>query len=132
MCFLECSCDRRGTVVTECPLGSPCFCNSKTGQCPCRTGVLGILCDECADGYWNLQGASGCQACSCDFVHSFSNICDKARGTNMDNLLFQSYILLTFIHYTRHIIDLTLQSRRKVSMLSYIYVNPVVMCKLKG
>lgn len=50
----------------------------------------------------------------------------------MDNLLFQSYILLTFIHYTRHIIDLTLQSRRKVSMLSYIYVNPVVMCKLKG
>uniref|UniRef100_A0AAQ4RAZ0 Laminin, beta 2-like n=1 Tax=Gasterosteus aculeatus aculeatus TaxID=481459 RepID=A0AAQ4RAZ0_GASAC len=76
----ECSCDRRGTVVTECPLGSPCFCNSKTGQCPCRTGVLGILCDECADGYWNLQGASGCQACSCDFVHSFSNICDKVTG----------------------------------------------------
>ncbi|XP_062418892.1 laminin subunit beta-4 isoform X2 [Pungitius pungitius] len=76
----ECACDRRGTVVTQCPLGSPCFCNSKTGQCPCRTGVLGILCDECADGYWNLEGASGCQACSCDFVNSFSNICNKVTG----------------------------------------------------
>ncbi|KAM8891532.1 laminin subunit beta-4 isoform 2-T2 [Spinachia spinachia] len=76
----ECSCDRRGTVVTRCPLGSPCFCNSKTGQCPCRTGVLGILCDKCADGYWNLEGASGCQACSCDFVNSFSNICNKVTG----------------------------------------------------
>ncbi|XP_039664896.1 laminin subunit beta-4 [Perca fluviatilis] len=76
----ECSCDRRGTEVTQCPLESPCFCDSRTGQCPCRTGVLGVLCDECEDGYWNLGRASGCQPCSCDPVNSFSNICNKVTG----------------------------------------------------
>uniref|UniRef100_A0A671XUL7 Laminin, beta 4 n=1 Tax=Sparus aurata TaxID=8175 RepID=A0A671XUL7_SPAAU len=76
----ECSCDRRGTEVTQCPLGSPCFCDSRTGQCPCRTGVEGVLCDECEDGYWNLGGVSGCQPCSCDPVNSFSNICNKVTG----------------------------------------------------
>uniref|UniRef100_A0A8P4GG72 Laminin subunit beta-1 n=1 Tax=Dicentrarchus labrax TaxID=13489 RepID=A0A8P4GG72_DICLA len=76
----RCSCDRRGTKVTQCPLGSPCFCDSRTGQCPCRTGVVGVLCDECEDGYWNLDGASGCQPCRCDSANSFSNICDKVTG----------------------------------------------------
>uniref|UniRef100_A0A8D3CQ06 Laminin, beta 4 n=1 Tax=Scophthalmus maximus TaxID=52904 RepID=A0A8D3CQ06_SCOMX len=64
----ECSCDRRGTEVTRCPLGSSCFCDARTGQCPCRTGVVGVLCDDCEDGYWNLDGPSGCQPCSCDPV----------------------------------------------------------------
>ncbi|CAB1438278.1 unnamed protein product, partial [Pleuronectes platessa] len=73
----ECSCDRRGTEVTRCPLGSSCFCDPSTGQCPCRTGVVGVLCDQCEDGYWNLDGPSGCQPCSCDPVNSFSNICNK-------------------------------------------------------
>ncbi|XP_034031453.1 laminin subunit beta-4 [Thalassophryne amazonica] len=76
----ECSCDRRGTEVTQCPLGSPCFCNSQTGQCPCRAGVTGVLCDQCEDGYWNMGGASGCQPCSCDPAHTFSNICHKVTG----------------------------------------------------
>lgn len=76
--FSECSCDRRGTEVTRCPMGSPCFCDSRTGQCPCRTGVVGALCDECQDGYWNLNGSSGCQPCSCDPANAFSNVCNKA------------------------------------------------------
>uniref|UniRef100_A0A669DZP6 Laminin, beta 4 n=1 Tax=Oreochromis niloticus TaxID=8128 RepID=A0A669DZP6_ORENI len=76
----ECSCDRRGTQVTRCPLGRPCFCDLRTGQCPCRTGVIGKLCDECEDRYWNLNIASGCQPCSCDPVNSISNICDKVTG----------------------------------------------------
>ncbi|XP_070687634.1 laminin subunit beta-4 [Pempheris klunzingeri] len=76
----ECSCDRRGTAVTQCPLGSPCFCDEKTGQCPCRRGVVGVLCDECEDGYWNLNGTSGCQPCSCDPANSLSNVCDKVTG----------------------------------------------------
>ncbi|XP_041795045.1 laminin subunit beta-4 isoform X2 [Chelmon rostratus] len=76
----ECSCDRRGTEVTRCPMGSPCFCDSRTGQCPCRTGVVGALCDECQDGYWNLNGSSGCQPCSCDPANAFSNVCNKVTG----------------------------------------------------
>uniref|UniRef100_A0A8C7F687 Laminin subunit beta-1 n=1 Tax=Oncorhynchus kisutch TaxID=8019 RepID=A0A8C7F687_ONCKI len=62
----ECSCDRQGTDVTQCPLGSPCFCDPLTGQCPCRAGAVGTLCDECATGFWNIQGESGCQPCKCD------------------------------------------------------------------
>ncbi|XP_040894125.1 laminin subunit beta-4 [Toxotes jaculatrix] len=76
----ECSCDRRGTEVTKCPLGSPCFCNPRMGQCPCRRGVVGVLCDECEDGYWNLDGPSGCQPCGCDPVNAFSNVCNKVTG----------------------------------------------------
>lgn len=64
--------------MTQCPLGSPCFCDSLTGQCPCRRGVVGVLCHECEDGYWNMDGASGCQPCSCDPANSLSYVCDKA------------------------------------------------------
>ncbi|XP_058502469.1 laminin subunit beta-4 isoform X2 [Solea solea] len=76
----ECSCDRRGTKVIHCPLGSSCFCDERTGQCPCRTGVMGVLCDTCEDGYWNLDGSSGCQPCGCDPVNSASIICNKVTG----------------------------------------------------
>ncbi|CAB1313509.1 unnamed protein product, partial [Coregonus sp. 'balchen'] len=71
----ECSCDRQGTDVTQCPLGSPCFCDPLTGQCPCRAGAVGTLCDECANGFWNIQGESGCQPCKCDPANSFNNHC---------------------------------------------------------
>ncbi|KAG7240209.1 hypothetical protein CRUP_009642, partial [Coryphaenoides rupestris] len=73
----ECSCDRRGTEVTQCPLGSPCFCQTQSGQCPCRPGATGVLCDECADGYWNIGGVSACQPCNCDPANSLNNVCDK-------------------------------------------------------
>ena len=77
---IECSCDRRGTEVTRCPLDSPCFCDEETGQCPCRGGVIGPLCNECDDGYWNLDGDSGCQPCKCERDHSLNNTCDKVRS----------------------------------------------------
>ncbi|KAK2842855.1 hypothetical protein Q5P01_013055 [Channa striata] len=76
----ECSCDQRGTEVAQCPLGSPCLCDPITGQCPCRRGVRGFLCDECEDGFWNLDGALGCRLCSCDPLKSVSNICNKVTG----------------------------------------------------
>ncbi|RVE59174.1 hypothetical protein OJAV_G00201780 [Oryzias javanicus] len=76
----ECSCDHRGTLVSQCPAQSPCFCNPRTGQCPCRRGTEGDLCDQCEDGYWDLDGWGGCQPCSCHPGHSISNICDKVTG----------------------------------------------------
>lgn len=76
----ECSCDPRGTEVSKCPAGSPCICDPETGRCPCRTGVKGFLCNECKDGYWNLDGESGCQPCNCNPEHVLSNICDKITG----------------------------------------------------
>lgn len=111
--FSECSCDRRGTEVTQCPLGSPCYCDPRTGQCPCRTGAMGVLCDECEDGYWNLDGALGCQPCSCDPVNSFNNICDKARPPlTTDTVLFSHSkhrlrLLLTVLHVNSFILQNT-------------------------
>ncbi|XP_036068153.1 laminin subunit beta-4 isoform X4 [Oryzias melastigma] len=76
----ECSCYRKGTVVSQCPAHGPCFCNPRTGQCPCRRGTEGDLCDRCEDGYWDLDGWGGCQPCSCHPEHSMSNKCDKVTG----------------------------------------------------
>ncbi|KAI7811799.1 laminin subunit beta-4 precursor [Triplophysa rosa] len=76
----ECSCDPRGTEVSKCAAGSPCFCDQETSQCPCRPGVEGGLCNECVDGYWNLDGESGCQPCNCDPENALSNVCDKITG----------------------------------------------------
>ncbi|XP_078794464.1 laminin subunit beta-4 isoform X3 [Oryzias latipes] len=76
----ECSCDHRGTMESRCPEHSPCLCNPMTGQCPCRRGVEGDQCDQCEDGFWDLNGWGGCQPCSCDPEHSMSNICDKVTG----------------------------------------------------
>lgn len=84
--YLECSCDRRGTDDTKCPAGSPCFCDQETGQCPCRTGVNGALCNECEDGYWNLDGESGCEPCNCDPEHALHYICDKVNTVSYVNI----------------------------------------------
>ncbi len=31
------------------------FCDPVTGQCPCRPGVIGKLCDTCTLGYWGIK-----------------------------------------------------------------------------
>ncbi|XP_062856618.1 laminin subunit beta-4-like [Trichomycterus rosablanca] len=74
----QCSCDPKGTIASKCPQGSPCLCDQVTGKCPCRTGVVGVLCDRCADGYWNMTGS--CQPCNCDVANSLNNVCDKVTG----------------------------------------------------
>uniref|UniRef100_A0AAY4CK70 Uncharacterized protein n=1 Tax=Denticeps clupeoides TaxID=299321 RepID=A0AAY4CK70_9TELE len=76
----ECYCDRRGTKATQCPLDSPCFCDQRNAQCPCRVGVEGVSCDQCTDGFWNMDGQLGCQPCSCHPEHSTSIVCDKVTG----------------------------------------------------
>lgn len=85
--YLECSCDWRGTDDTKCPAGSPCFCDQETGQCPCRTGVNGALCNECEDGYWNLDGESGCEPCNCDPEHALNYVCDKVNTVSYVNII---------------------------------------------
>ncbi|KAJ8381669.1 hypothetical protein SKAU_G00024470 [Synaphobranchus kaupii] len=75
-----CACDPLGTEITLCPVGSPCRCDQSTGNCTCRTGVIGALCSECADGFWNFNGAAGCQPCDCDPANSLSNECNKTTG----------------------------------------------------
>ncbi|XP_030271338.1 usherin [Sparus aurata] len=77
---LPCACDIRGTVPGA-------VCDMWTGQCPCREGVEGARCTNCAHNYYNrslhLQmGLShGCVPCTCDPRGTVTgSVCDSATG----------------------------------------------------
>ncbi|KAM6202282.1 laminin subunit beta-4 [Rhynchocyon petersi] len=77
----RCSCHPSGVNPAECPSGQgPCRCDPTTGSCPCLPNVIGLACDRCADGYWNLVPGRGCQLCNCDPQTSDSNVCDQPTG----------------------------------------------------
>ncbi|ESO89633.1 hypothetical protein LOTGIDRAFT_164938 [Lottia gigantea] len=81
-----CDCEVGGTI------GSNKTCeNDSTGQCNCKQNVQNRQCDECKDGFYNLNpnNAEGCTACGCDPGGSQSMTCDKTFGkcpcrTNID------------------------------------------------
>ncbi|XP_077569166.1 usherin [Stigmatopora nigra] len=69
---LPCSCDITGTV----PEG---VCDNLTGKCPCREGVEGMQCTNCAPYYFNTS--SGCIPCTCDPRGTVSgSVCDGTTG----------------------------------------------------
>ncbi|XP_070762485.1 usherin [Enoplosus armatus] len=77
---LPCACDIAGTV----PDGA---CDMWTGQCPCREGVEGAQCTNCAHNYYNrslhLQNESsqGCVPCICDpRGTAVGSACDSTTG----------------------------------------------------
>ncbi|KAM9860567.1 LOW QUALITY PROTEIN: usherin [Aulostomus maculatus] len=79
---LPCVCDITGTV----PDG---VCDMWTGQCPCREGVEGAQCTNCAHSYYNkssdIQGVEGssqvCVPCTCDPRGTVSgSVCDSTTG----------------------------------------------------
>lgn len=43
------------------------FCDTTSGQCPCKCGVEGLRCDRCQSDYYNLT-ADGCVG---KFYHIF-------------------------------------------------------------
>uniref|UniRef100_T1IVA6 Laminin subunit gamma-1 n=1 Tax=Strigamia maritima TaxID=126957 RepID=T1IVA6_STRMM len=58
----------------------PVYCDSLTGQCECKSNVRGFECDQCFDGYWNLNSGNGCEHCNCDPVGSTNHSCDVSTG----------------------------------------------------
>ncbi|XP_075991137.1 laminin subunit alpha isoform X2 [Anticarsia gemmatalis] len=72
----ECECYRPGTVGG---LGS---CETRSGQCMCKQNVGERQCDQCQDGYYNLDDNNmfGCTDCDCDIGGSIDNNCDKTTG----------------------------------------------------
>ncbi|KAK2854220.1 hypothetical protein Q5P01_006881 [Channa striata] len=77
---LPCACDIRGTV-----LGG--VCDARTGQCPCREGVEGAQCTNCANNYYNrsvdlqMGLSQGCVPCVCDPRGTVAGtVCDSATG----------------------------------------------------
>ncbi|XP_069030560.1 usherin [Embiotoca jacksoni] len=77
---LPCVCDISGTV----PDG---VCDMWTGQCPCKEGVEGAQCTNCAHNYYNRSldpqtGLShGCVPCVCDPRGTVAgSVCDSTTG----------------------------------------------------
>ncbi|XP_035684796.1 laminin subunit gamma-1-like isoform X3 [Branchiostoma floridae] len=55
-------------------------CDQNTGQCPCLSNVVGLQCDRCVDGYWNINSGSGCEVCDCDTTGSLDTSCELNSG----------------------------------------------------
>ncbi|XP_041356694.1 laminin subunit alpha-like [Gigantopelta aegis] len=72
----ECMCFKPGT------LAGINVCDSRTGQCMCKPDVGGQDCDQCLDGYFDLQEGNpfGCYDCQCDTGGSVTLTCDKLSG----------------------------------------------------
>nr|XP_057944950.1 usherin isoform X3 [Doryrhamphus excisus] len=76
---LPCVCDISGTV----PDG---VCDKWTGQCPCRHGVQGVRCTNCAPNYYNAtsdaqRAFDGCVPCTCDPRGTVAgSVCDSTTG----------------------------------------------------
>ncbi|XP_046433556.1 laminin subunit alpha [Neodiprion fabricii] len=72
----ECQCNIPGTIAG---IGE---CDTKSGQCICKTAVTGRGCTHCSDGMYNLQEYNlfGCDNCACDVGGSINPICDKQSG----------------------------------------------------
>lgn len=59
------------------PGGTEGDCDSLFGTCICRPGAMGVLCNECIDGYWGIsQGCVPCDCCTNGTVDG-SDVCDK-------------------------------------------------------
>ncbi|XP_060569790.1 laminin subunit gamma-1-like, partial [Ruditapes philippinarum] len=70
-----CSCYPSGTLTA-----GVISCNPATGDCPCQPNVRGRQCNECEEGYWNLDSGQGCEACNCDPEGSLNNTCNLLTG----------------------------------------------------
>ncbi|XP_011419247.3 laminin subunit gamma-1 [Magallana gigas] len=55
-------------------------CDPKNGQCTCQDHVVGLQCDTCEAGYWNINTGTGCEDCYCDVMGSLSDVCDQVTG----------------------------------------------------
>lgn len=81
----ECMCDSVGTLPQACSSPEECECNQHSGQCPCKSNVVGQNCNRCAPDTWNITSGTGCQKCDCDPVHSFGSSCNEASQAHSES-----------------------------------------------
>ncbi|XP_064486972.1 laminin subunit alpha-like [Ornithodoros turicata] len=64
----ECNCKREGVH------GGNMQCDLQTGQCQCKSSIVGRTCDECKRGYWMYPY---CRLCNCDLRGTVEDICNQ-------------------------------------------------------
>lgn len=65
-----CLCDLTGSIHSQ--------CSDTTGQCPCKVGVSGMGCQNCAPGFYNFSD-TGCTTCQCG-IGATNTSCDQTEG----------------------------------------------------
>lgn len=73
----RCMCYSPGTLEFE---GGVLNCDQVSGQCKCKSHVVGTNCDECEPGYFDIDSQQGCQSCGCSPVGSINGTCDVVTG----------------------------------------------------
>lgn len=80
---LPCSCDLSGTIDDGLCDSFNIDLNNEPGQCHCKQNVMGLQCDHCKPGYWNLNenNPEGCERCNCSIAGSVTDTtCDPYTG----------------------------------------------------
>ncbi|XP_067342410.1 laminin subunit alpha-1 isoform X1 [Channa argus] len=94
---LPCGCDVAGTEKTFCNVTvGVCNCQHN-GECVCKVGVSGRLCEECVSGWFGLstENPEGCSQCFCS---GLSQACEEQGGlTRVPITLDQSPALLPLV-----------------------------------
>ena len=70
--FTGCVCNKDGSDPSAAGV-----CDPVSGQCSCLKHVVGIQCDQCEAGYWNLASGKGCEPCGCDKEGSLEAQCNQ-------------------------------------------------------
>lgn len=65
-----CECDHLGTEI----------CDEKSGECKCKTNVIGYNCASCGENMWGFNQGMGCKECNCDPIGSVRQQCDTNNG----------------------------------------------------
>ena len=61
--YLACECNSQGSIRHD---GSPCYnkCCNDNGSCTCKKGYTGDKCNDCDEGYYEVDNINGEIICS--------------------------------------------------------------------
>lgn len=81
-----CACNTNGSTDV--------FCDTQTGQCPCKMGVEGTKCDECIDTYFGLT-SNGCSGECCFLILYLLIFFVKYKS--LKNLYLDNCVIVTLL-----------------------------------
>ncbi|XP_075451724.1 usherin isoform X2 [Ascaphus truei] len=73
---IPCRCNTSGTVNGDIT------CNQNSGECKCKSNVIGLWCDRCNLGFkqQNMTGKKSCIPCKCHTLGSINQYCNPISG----------------------------------------------------